>query len=114
MVSAVQKRILPPRRKPLPCHAARRSASSQPTKKRYKAKPYEKMPRPGERIQIDVKVVPRSCIADLRLYQYTAIDEYSRFRILGAYPEQSTYSSAVFLKRVVASFVKKGIKVLYA
>ena len=85
----------------------------KPTKKRYKPKPYEQMTHPGARIQIDVKVVPRSCIADpqLRLYQYTVIDEYSRFRILGAYPEQSTYSSADFLKKVVASFAKKGIKI---
>ena len=71
------------------------------------------MTHPGKRIQIDVKVVPRRCIADkeLRLYQYTAIDEYSRYRILGAYPEQSTYSSADFLKKVVRAFSRKGIKV---
>jgi hypothetical protein len=61
------------------------------------------MTYPGERVQIDVKVVPRRCIADpeLRLFQYTAIDEYSRLRFLGAYPEQSTYSSSDFLKRAV-------------
>ena len=71
------------------------------------------MTHPGERVQIDVKVVPRRCIADkeLRLYQYTAIDEYSRYRILGAYPEQSTYSSADFLRKVVSAFSRKGIKV---
>lgn len=42
--------------------------------KSYKPKPYQQMTRPGERIQIDVKVVPRRCIADpeLRLFQYTA------------------------------------------
>ena len=82
-------------------------------KKKHQSKPYEKMTHPGERIQIDVKVVPRRCIADkeLRLYQYTAIDEYSRYRILGAYPEQSTYSSADFLKKVVRAFSLKGIKV---
>ena len=46
-------------------------------KKAYKPKPYEQMTRPGERVQVDVKVVPRKCIADpeLRLFQYTAIDE---------------------------------------
>ena len=71
------------------------------------------MTHPGERIQIDVKVVPRKCIADpkLRLFQYTAIDEYSRYRILGAYPEQSTYSSYLFLLKVVETFKRKGIKV---
>ena len=82
-------------------------------KKKYRPKPYEQMQYPGQRIQIDVKVVPRYCIADpqLKLYQYTAIDEYSRYRILGAYPEQSTYSSADFLKKVVKAFARKGVKV---
>ena len=79
----------------------------------YTPKPYQQMTYPGERVQIDVKVVPRKCIADpgLRLFQYTAIDEYSRYRILGAYPEQTTYSSYQFLLRVVDEFKKKGIKV---
>ena len=79
-------------------------------------KPYEKMTHPGERIQIDVKAVPKYCYPDLykqgvRLFQYTAIDEYSRMRYLGAYEEQSTYSSADFLEKAVSFFKRKGIKV---
>jgi len=79
----------------------------------YKPKPYEQMQYPGQRVQIDVKVVPRSCIADpeLHLFQYTAIDEYSRIRYLGAYEEQSTYSSADFLEKLTAWFGRKGVKV---
>jgi len=71
------------------------------------------MTRPGERIQVDVKVVPRRCIADpeLRLFQYTAIDEFSRLRFLAAYPEQSAYSSADFLKRLVKWYARRGIRV---
>ena len=71
------------------------------------------MKYPGQRVQIDVKVVPRSCIADLLLkqYQYTAIDEYSRYRILGTYAEQITYSSADFLRCVVAAFQRKCVEV---
>jgi len=82
-------------------------------KKKYKAKPYEPMAHAGERIQVDVKVVPRRCMADptLKLYQYTAIDEYSRLRFLGAYPEQSTYSSADFILKAIAWFTHRGIKV---
>ena len=85
----------------------------QPAKKKRKPKPYEQMTRPGERIQIDVKVVPRNCLTNKaeRLFQYTAIDEYSRYRILGAYPEQSTYSSSEFLKKVVQQFQRLGVKV---
>ena len=62
-------------------------------KSAYKPKPYEQMSYPGQRVQVDVKVVPRGCIADseLRLFQYTAIDEFTRLRFLAAYPEQSTY-----------------------
>ena len=36
-------------------------------KKAYTPKPYQQMTRPGERIQVDVKVVPRRCIADPEL-----------------------------------------------
>jgi len=88
-------------------------AQKEKPEKKYIPKPYEQMQYPGQRIQFDVKVVPRYCIADpqLKLYQYTAIDEYSRYRILGAYPEQSTFSSADFLRKVVKAFARKGIKV---
>ncbi|MDO5601136.1 MAG: hypothetical protein Q4G07_00060 [Oscillospiraceae bacterium] len=43
----------------------------------YKPKPYQQMTYPGQRVQIDVKLVPKACITDpeLRLFQYTAIDE---------------------------------------
>ena len=60
-----------------------------------------------------MKVVPRRCIADpqLKLYQNTAIDEYSRYRVLGVYEEQSTFSSADLLNKVVAHFARKGIAV---
>lgn len=84
--------------------------TSQP-KKKYIPKPYEQMQYPGQRVQVDVKIVPRTCIADpeLRLFQYTAIDEYSRLRFLSAYEEQSTYSSANFLQKMTAWYKRKGI-----
>lgn len=79
---------------------------------KYRPKPYQQMTYPGERIQIDVKIVPRSCCpAGQRYYQYTAIDEFSRLRYLGAYEEQNTYSSADFLRRVVAYYNKQGFDV---
>ena len=66
------------------------------------------MTYPGERVQVDVKVVPRKCIAnpELRLFQYTAIDEFTRLRFLAAYPEQSTYSSADFLRRLKVWYMR--------
>lgn len=85
------------------------------TKKKepYKPKPYEQMTYPGQRVQMDVKVVPRACITDpdLHLFQYTAIDEFSRLRFLAAYEEQSTYSSADFLLRAVKWFKRRGVTV---
>ena len=63
-------------------------------KKKYVPKPYEKMTYPGERIQIDVKTVPKYCYPDLykqgvRLLQYTAIDEYSFGVQLAAHQSKS-------------------------
>lgn len=72
---------------------------------KYIPKPYEKMHFPGERVQVDVKFVPESCIvgdaAGQKFYQYTAIDEFSRWRYLEAFQEHSSYSSAVFLEHLV-------------
>ena len=84
-------------------------------KKPCHPKPYQQMTCPGQRLQIDVKVVPRHCIADptLRLFQYTAIDEFSRLRFLAPYLEQSTYSSADFLKRLVKWFRRRGVTVKF-
>ena len=81
--------------------------------KPYKPKPYERITFLGQRVQVDVKVVPRRCIADpeLRLYLYTAIDEFIRLRFLTAYPEQSTYSSADFLKRLTKWYARRAIRV---
>ena len=66
------------------------------------------MSDPGQRGQIDVKFVPEVCIVGqekgTKWYQYTFIDEYSRFRYLEAFEEHSTYSSAVFLRHVIEKF----------
>jgi transposase InsO family protein len=85
----------------------------------YKSKPYEQMTHPGERVQIDVKYVPIDCIDHhifgknpyFKLFQYTAIDEYSRLRILGGYDEHNTHSSSLFLKSAVSFYKAHGIEV---
>ena len=75
---------------------------------KYIPKPYEQMTYPGQKCQIDVKFVPKSCLvgeaAQESYYQYTFIDEYSRFRILKAFKEHSSFSSTQFLKYVVEKF----------
>ena len=89
----------------------RRETAQAEKKKPYKPKPCEQMKYPGQRVQIDVKAASRRRIADaqLKLYQYTAIDEHSRYRALGAYEEQSAFSAADFLSKAVKHFVRKGI-----
>ena len=66
------------------------------------------MKYPSQRIQIDVKFVPASCLVNeakgKRFYQYTAIDEYSRWRFVEAFEEYSTYSSAQFLEHLTQRF----------
>lgn len=75
---------------------------------KYVAKPYEQMDYPGQRVQIDVKHVPASCVVTAekgqKFYQYTAIDEYSRFRYVEAFDEASTYTSTLFLTNMLKAF----------
>lgn len=81
---------------------------------KYIPKPYEEMRYPGQRVQIDVKFVPKSClvgdaVADAAenggyYYQYTFLDECTRFRYLEAYKEHSAYSSAQFIRHCVKKF----------
>ena len=76
----------------------------------YKPKPYEQATFPGQKVQIDVKVVPSVCIVGQakeqgeKMYQYTAIDECTRFRFIAAFKEQSTYSSMRFLQQLIRRF----------
>lgn len=82
------------------------------TNRKKKTKPYVQMTYPGERIQIDIKHVPTSCLAcESKLYQYTAIDEYSRVRYLQIYDEKSTYISVKFMKEVINNFKFKIVTV---
>lgn len=80
----------------------------KPPNPKYIPKPYEQMQYPGQRVQIDVKFVPSACMVGdaqgQKFYQYTAIDEYSRFRYLEAFEEHSTHSSAVFLEHMLKAF----------
>ena len=79
-------------------------------KKEYEPKPYKQMTYPGERIQIDVKYVPSKSLTkevkekEGRYYQYTAIDEYTRKRVLWASKEQSTSASTEFIKVIMKKF----------
>ena len=65
---------------------------------------------PGEKVQIDVKVVPNYCIRGKhsrdgkKMYQWTAIDECTRTRFLYGYEEHSPENSKDFLHRFLEFF----------
>lgn len=77
-------------------------------RKRRKNKPYEPILMPGERFQMDVKHVPKECLvgalAGKKLYQYTAIDECTRWRYIAVFDEQTTCSSVEFLYQLMERF----------
>ena len=78
-----------------------------------KPRPCRQMTCPGQRIQVDVKVALRRCIAnpEMRLFQYTAIDEFARLRFLAACSGRGSYSSADFLKKMFKGYARRGIEV---
>jgi len=77
----------------------------QPPRKRQpkkKSKPYRRAEYPGQKVQIDVKYVPSSCVAGgKKYYQFTAVDECSRYTFREMYEERSSYSAKEFLMKLV-------------
>ena len=84
-------------------------------KEKKKARKMEEMTYPGEKIQIDAKFVPNYCIKSEygeKMYQYTAIDEFSRLRYIEGFSDNSTYTAKVFLIHALQFFYEKyGFKV---
>lgn len=84
---------------------AARLKSTKPDKKkkkRRKLKPYQRADYPGQKLQLDVKYVPGYCVTDgKKYYQYTAVDECTRWTYREMYEERSTYSSKQFLEKLI-------------
>ena len=59
---------------------------------------------PGRSVQLDVKFVPRVARARQRFYQFTAIDEATRFRVLHIYDHDKTKTAIDFLREVQEHF----------
>ena len=82
--------------------------AEKPKNPKYIPKPYEQMQHPGQRVQIDVKFVPAACLVgdagNEKFYQFTALDEYSRFRYVEAFRENSSHSAAAFLEHLIKAF----------
>jgi Integrase core domain. len=81
-------------------HFAAPAAARMP---RDKPKVYDGGTFPGARVQVDVKYVPRDCLYGEKLYQFTAVDEYSRWCYREIYSEHSDYSAMLFLRGLVAT-----------
>lgn len=71
-----------------PLKATRRSRKHQ---RRYQKE------IPGERVQMDIcKIAPK-------LYQYTAIDDCTRLKVMQLYPNKSAASTVAFVQQVIAT-----------
>ena len=66
------------------------------------SKPYQRAEYPGQKVQVDVKFVPSYCVVNRqKYYQYTAVDECTRWTFREMYDEHSTCSSTDFLKKLI-------------
>jgi len=77
-----------------------------PYNQRYKShetrwRRYEK-PEPGHRIQVDVKFLERIPDTRKRYYQFTAIDDCTRFRVLRIYEENDQKTAIQFIDYVLS------------
>ena len=85
--------------------------SKTPSKKKEKnGGYYPEMRYPGEKVQVDVKYVPKKCLSpelnkmEIRYYQYTAIDEYTRKRYTWFTMGHDTLESSKFIEKLVKAF----------
>ena len=69
----------------------------RPHKQRWKR--YEK-PQPGHRLQVDVKFLERIPGTRRRLYQFTAIDDCTRIRVLKLYDQCNQSAAVSFIDEV--------------
>ena len=71
---------------------------------------YPELTVPGEKVQIDVKEVPFSCLRGSlvrngkHLYQWTAIDECTRIRFVYGFEEHTPENSVKFLRMLTKAF----------
>ena len=73
------------------------SASVRPRRKPKVPKRYNR-PIPGDRVQID------NCKIEKKLYQFTAIDDCTRLRVLRLYDARNGANAAAFVEQIQAAF----------
>ena len=94
-------------------YAAKRLELVEKTKKKADKRISRRYPEllvPGEKVQIDVKEVPFCCLRgdilrnNKHLYQWTAIDECTRYRFVYGFEEHTPENSVKFLQMLVKEF----------
>ena len=94
-------------------YAAKRMGLVDKTRRKPPRKHDRKFPEmtvPGEKVQIDVKEVPYSCMRgkllknNARAYQWTAIDECTRIRFVYAFDEHTPANTLKFYKMLEKAF----------
>ena len=96
------------------CKQIRKRYKKTSPKKNYPKSTWkaQEVTYPGEKVQIDIKYVPLECIGfnshGIRYYQITAIDEYSRRRVLEIVDEKSVTHTSRFMKSLEG---KMGFKI---
>ena len=86
------------------CRQIRKRGYRKPTIHKKSYTRYTKLDGqyPGDKVQVDIKYVPSECIRfptyGDKYYQITAIDEFSRKRVLKVVKEKSTYETAQYLR----------------
>lgn len=71
---------------------------------------YPELSVPGEKVQIDVKEVPYNCLRGVlkrdgkHLYQWTAIDECTRYRFVYGFEEHTLENTVKFFKMLQKVF----------
>ncbi|MBQ8828066.1 MAG: transposase [Clostridia bacterium] len=81
-------------------------------RKGRKPKEYKRAEFPGQKVQVDVKYVPSYCVSNgQKYYQYTAVDECTRYTFREIYDEHSTYSSVDFLCKLIRYFPFRIIEI---
>jgi transposase InsO family protein len=71
-------------------------------KKKFGQKYAALLKTPGEKVQVDVKYLGKG--KNFRLYQYTAVDSFSKLQFVSLYPDLSPQTSVDFLRRLVDFF----------
>jgi len=79
-----------------------REEKPRKTKQKKKPKPYTRAEYPGQKLQVDVKYVPSKCVSTgQKYYQFTAIDECTRWTYRQMYDDKSSYSAKRFLIELI-------------